>query len=179
MKKYLSTFGSYLLSFTASLWFGLLVQILANIPIRFLVGTNRLAQNVLDAAVFAAATSAWLFYASYRRGHKRKALLFPQLLAVFAPVILIQQIVAFLFGYVSYTSGAAHDLSVAIFLQNREVNVDSNTHLIVGIPLWGYHVLMVGLAFVCYLPALIGGQTVGARKREKERAELTGEEMTA
>lgn len=176
MKKHLSTFGAYLWSFVASLWFGLMVQLLANIPIKFLVGTNRLAQNVLDAVVFAAAMSAWLFYSSYRRGHKQRALPFSQLLAVFASVILVQQIIAFLFGYVSYTSGAAYNLSVAVFLQNHEVNVDQNTHLIVGIPLWGYHVMMLSLAVVCYLPALIGGQIVGARKREKEREKLTGED---
>ena len=175
MKKYLVPFGTYLWSFIASLWFGLMVQLLFNLPIKFLVGTNQLALNVLGAAVFAVATSAWLFYSSYRRGYKRKALSISQLLAVFVPVIFVQQIVACLFGYVSYTSGAAHDLAVAVFLQNHEVNVDPNTHLIVGIPLWGYHVMMVGLALVCYLPALISGQTIGVRKRENERKELTSE----
>lgn len=178
MKKHLSTFGSYLLSFVAALLIGIVALVPAGLPFSFLRGKNPFAYNMGLAVVLAVAATAWLFYASYKRGYKRKALPLPQLLIVFALVILVQQIVTFLNG-LAYPgtcpptiSGAATFLADAVFLGNTAAGTGELT---ASAPVWGYHVMMVGLAVVCYLPALIGGEALGTRKREKERAELTGE----
>lgn len=175
MKKHLSIFGSYLLSFVAALLIGIVALIPAGLPFSFLRGKNPFAYNMGLAVVLAVAATAWLFYASYKRGYKRKALPLLQSLVVFGFVILVQQIATFLtglsYGYAPTTAGAATFLADAVFLGNTAAD-----DLTVSVPVWGYHVMMVGLAVVCYLPALIGGQTLGARKREKDRVELTGEE---
>lgn len=176
MKKYLSTFGSYLLSFVAALLIGMVAMLITSFAIQFLKQQHRLAYNLSFAAVLAVATTAWLFYASYKRGYKRKALPLPRLFVVFALVILVQQIATFLNG-LAYPgtcpptiSGAAGYLADAVFLGNTATD-----DLTASAPVWSYHVMMLALALVCYLPALIGGEYIGARKREKERVELTGE----
>lgn len=175
MKKHLSIFGSYLLSFVAALLIGLVALVPAGLPFSFLRGKNPFAYNMGLAVVLAVAAAAWLFYASYKRGYKRKAPPLLQSLVVFGFVILVQQIATFLtglsYGYAPTTAGAATFLADAVFLGNAAAD-----DLTVSVPVWGYHVMMVGLAVVCYLPALIGGETLGGRKREKDRAELTGEE---
>ena len=178
MKKYLSTFGSYLLSLVAALVIGVVAMAITSFAIQFLKQQHRLAYNLSFAAVLAVATTAWLFYAAYRRGYKRKALPLPRLLVVFALVILVQQLVTFLNG-LAYPgtcpptiAGAAGYLADAVFLGNAAAAADDLT---ASAPVWSYHVMMLALALVCYLPALIGGEYIGARKREKERVELTGE----
>lgn len=98
MKKHLSVFGSYLLSFVAALLIGVLALTVAGLPIQFLAGTNRFARNMGYALVLAIAVTAWIFYASYKRGYKRKALPLPHLLVIFGFVILVQQIATFLNG---------------------------------------------------------------------------------
>ena len=173
MKKYLSAFGSYLLSFVAALLMGIVALVLAGLPFSFL-RKNLLAYNLGLGVVVAVAASAWIFYAFYKRGYKRKAPPLPQSLILFSLVILVQQIATFLtglsYGYAPTTAGAASFLADAVFLGNAAAD-----DLTASVPVWGYHLMMVGLAVVCYLPALIGGQTLGARKREKERVDLTGE----
>lgn len=174
MKRHLSVFGSYLLSFVAALLIGIVALVFAGLPFSFLREKNPFAYNMGLAAVLAVASTAWLFYASYKRGYKRKAPPLPQSLVIFSLVILTQQIATFLtglsYGYAPTISGAATFLADAVFLGNAAAD-----DLTASVPVWGYHVMMVGLALVCYLPALIGGETLGAGKREKERVELTGE----
>ena len=178
MKKHFSIFGRYLLSFIAALLIGLVALVPAGLPFSFLRGKNPFAYNMGLAVVLVIAVTAWLFYASYKRGYKRKALPWPRLLVVFALVILVQQIATFLNG-LAYPgtcpptiSGAASFLADAVFLGNTAAGTGE---LNASAPAWGYHVMMVGLAILLYLPALIGGEALGSRKREKDRAELTGE----
>lgn len=178
MKKQISLFSPYLLNFVGSLWLGVLATVLASIPLRFAVGNNPLAENLWISVFFAAAMTAWLFLSSYRRGYKKKALPLPKLSLFMAILFLLQQIFAYIFGYVYYMAGAATHLSLAIFLGHNPAVYDLKTHLAEGVPLWGYHVLMLALMLVLYVPAMVGGEYVGSKRREKDRAELTGEGET-
>ena len=173
MKKHLSAFGGYLIVYEAAVLLGLLVLILAQIPLQMIFSTSKAAEYIGSFLAGGIGSAICFFVAFYRSGHKRgefnlKALLIPLLL-----VLAVQQIVAPLLQYMLYVAGSALRLSGAIhILQGYNVTEAADAKML---PKWLTHLCMLLWDAVFFLPPVFLGESAGAKKRQKDRKALHGE----
>lgn len=172
MKTYCSKLGIYLLDFIAAILIGFLFQYVASLIVSLIIEMNQLAARIIKATLFFLATTAWLFFSSRTIGYKSKEFKLVAILIASALVFAIQQILAPIFHYAEYVSGGALDLTYAVFLKNEPLFVDHKTFIAEGVPQWGFHVIMLIIDVVFYLPAIIAGEHFGVKKRLKERDAL-------
>lgn len=172
MKNIFSKFGTYILDFIAAILIGMLVETFAPLPILLAADLSTLSTRVIKAAFFIIVTTAWLFFSARTIGYKSKETNIRGLLVSIILIFALQQVLSPLFNYAEYISGGVLALTYAIFLGNDPFISAADSHLASDVPIWGYHVVMLAVALVFYLPAIITGEYLGVKKREKDRNEL-------
>ena len=174
MKKVFSKFGGYLLDFIAALLIGFLIQFVVSLVVLPIVEMNQFAARIMKAIVFILVTTVWLFLSARTIGYKNKEFKLVVSLISAILVLVVQQILSPFFHYAEYVSGGALQLTYAVFLKNDPMFVESGTFLADGVPRWGFHIIMLIIDIVFYIPAIIAGEHFGVKKREKDREELIG-----
>lgn len=174
MKKIFSKFGVYLLDLIAALLIGFLIQFIVSLVVFPIVEMSQFAARMMKAVFFVMATTVWLFFSARTIGYKNKEIHLASVLTSAILVLAIQQILSPFFHYAEYVSGGALQLTYAVFLKNDPIFAEAPTFLAAGVPQWGYHVIMLIVDIVLYIPAIIAGEHFGVKKRQNDREELIG-----
>lgn len=178
MKTYYSKIGSYLLSFFASLWVGVLAVIILTIPFDMIIDAGNLGNRLFQGLSLTIFPALFLFVSMKKKGYKSAELNLRETVVCMCIVFIMQQILSFVIGYAIYLSGGAVDISQAIFLKDSAAMYENETVFPLlastakDVPLWSYHILMLGIDALVMLPAVITGKNTGVKKRLSERNEL-------
>ncbi len=160
MKNFLKHFETHFVIFFAALAFGLLVSVLCNIPLKFMEGINVNIGNFVTGII---ATISTLFILSFKEGYHFKEFKIKIIILSILTLFILQFILVAIFGHAVYISGPT------VFLA-RYVLAVVNPELINGKEmLENYRLLFMLLAdFVVYLPIILFGEFLGAKKHKKD-----------
>ncbi len=171
----LKAIGKYILTVIAAAYFGLLVHVLAGLPLRLLFH-NSPAEKVLTCAACVLGSMGLLFFRFQKYGYDENTPDSPLLnratvvQSVFA--VVFYAVVTVLLGY--GTAGAATNVAVlAPILAKALAGVDTG----VGIQQLaqehgGWMLLSLGIQTVPFVPAMLAGYVVGGKKRRRSREML-------
>lgn len=173
--KYFKNFGTYLIAFIGAMWVGILAAAWIPIPIEIAFETNTLADRIIQGVLYIVVGCLMLFFSARTVGYKSREYSPIVTVVSMAAVFAVQQAVSPIFRHAEYISGGGSVLTKLIFLGNNPAFAEAPDFIVAGVPQWGYHVVMLAIALVFYLPAVLCGEYFGRKKREKDRRELTGE----
>lgn len=173
MKKILSKTGIYLIDFAAALWIGVLVGSILITPVRLIFEPTVLQERIWWTVIQAIGTSAWLFISAWKIAYRQKQFSPPAVVIPAIAAFAVQALLAYPFHFVLYISGPASHLADAVYWGNRQYHWERWDE----VPLYIHFGLL--LAFdLLYLAAMVAGEYFGAKKRQKDRAELIGRSPT-
>lgn len=178
MKKIFSEIGSYLISFFAAMWIGVLAVIILKIPFDMMTDSDILSGRLFQGLLLTFSPAVFLFFAMKKKGYKAAEPNIRETAVCMGVVFLIQQLFSYVIGYAIYISGGAINLAQAIFLKGSAVVYENDTVFPLlastaqDVPLWSYHLLMLATDIFIIFPAVAAGKNAGVKKRLKERAEL-------
>ena len=163
MKNFLNTFEKVFVYYFASVGIYLLVNIVLNIPLRFIFQNHI---NLTNFIVGIISMLASLFVLFYRDGYNTKKLELKCFLPSLAVVLLILIAVLFIIGHTVYIAGPTEYLdgfSPKIFIQspiNRKVAVNLNSAA-----------LMISAFLVLYTPTILLAEKIGVKNRNKKHTD--------
>ncbi len=171
----IKSMGKYILTVIAAAYFGLLVHVLAGLPLRFLFHEPT-AEKALACAACVLGSMGLLFFRFQKYGYDENTPDSPLLnratvlQSLFA--VVVYGGVTVLLGY--GTAGAATNVAVlAPILAKAIAGVDTG----VGIQQLaqehgGWMLLSLVIQTVPFVPAMLAGYVVGGKKRQRSRSEL-------
>lgn len=174
MMKYFKSFGTYFLAFIGATWLGIPVAVFGKLPILLAVEISTRASRILEGVLYIIVGCLVLFFSARMVGYKSREYRPIVTVLSMAAVFAVQQVLSPIFHNAEYIAGGALKLTYAIFLGNKPIFAEAPDFIVAGVPGWGYHVVMLVLALIFYLPAVLCGEYLGRKKREKDRLELTG-----
>lgn len=166
MKNYFTKLGTYALDYIAAMWVGILVLFIALYPIELIVELTPLAERIVRASLCTVGTTVWLFISAHRIGYKSKAFKFPTVIAALLTLFVLQQVLSVVTDYVIYIAGATNDLAEAVRFGNRVTGLEA--------PGYVKYLCLLALDLLLFIPAVLTGEYLGARKRQKDRDALIG-----
>lgn len=177
MKVYYSKFGTYLLYYIAAIWVGMIAVMLSVIPLRLISSTSLLTERLFESIAQFISSAIFLFVMMKKLGYKNGKSDFKKTIICTGTVFILQQIITFgithIFNtdaYLPHFTGGASTLAKAVFLGDAEaMKLDV---VVQGVPVWSYHLFMLLLCTLIYIPAMIYGERCGAKKRTSERKDL-------
>lgn len=167
MKAYFAKLGTYALDFVAAILIGMLALFLIY-PIELVCELTTFSERLVCACLSTVTSTLWLFFAARREGYKNKEFKLSCIIPSILTIFIIQLALSPLFDYANYIAGSVNYLTWAIYL------VEEPLYAVTDVPHWVYLLLMGALDAVIYLPAIIAGEYLGAKKRQKERDSLLG-----
>lgn len=177
MKIYLSKLGTYLLHYIAAIWAGMLVVIILKIPFDLISPGNLLHERIFAVISQLIGSSIYLFISFKKLGYKNSGINLKETVICTSVIFVFQQIItAFITSaihtnaYLSHFTGGASTLAQAVFLGSNEANIIDG--IVQNIPTWSYHVFMLLICFIIYIPIMLLGEHIGAKNRLRDRNEL-------
>lgn len=166
MKAYFTKLGTYLIDFVAAMWMGILVFCIAIYPIKLMFDLTPLAERIVSTLLCAVGTTVWFFISAYKIGYKSKHFRCSTVIAAMMTVFVLQQVLAVVTDYVIYIASTTNYLAEAVWFGNRVTNSEP--------PEWVKYLCMLALDVLLFIPAILAGECLGAKKRQKDRDDLIG-----
>lgn len=144
----------------ASFGIGLLVDLIIKIPLGLVMGYTN---SLLDNLIYFGATWLALFVLSYRDGRQNYQFKLGRLSLCLLLTLATQVVLVYIIGHAIYLSGPAivfDDYAVSVYNP-----VDVRTYVVSEVYKW---ILMLAADLLVYVPTMILGEYLGARKHDKE-----------
>lgn len=173
MKNILSKTGIYLIDFVAAMWVGILAVLLTITLYRLTAEPTILQDRIFWTILQTLGTVGWLFFSAWKIGYKQKRFTLPAVVIPAIVAFIVQALLVYPTHFAVYTAGPTNLLADAIYWGNREFYWERW----VEVPLTLRFGLLIAFD-ILYLAAMIAGEYIGAKKRQKDRAELTANPPT-
>lgn len=166
MKSYLTKLGTYALDYIAAMWVGILVFMAALYPIKLIFELTPLAERIVSTLLCAVGTTVWLFISAHKIGYKSKVFKRSAVIAAVLTVFALQQVLAVVTDYVIYIASTTNYLAQAVWFGNSVTGSEP--------PDLVKHLCLLALDALLFIPAILAGEYLGAKKRQKDRDALIG-----
>ena len=165
MKQRFSYCPSFLVSFAASLWFGVLLCALATTPIRGMFEPSKYEELFISFAFYSGGTCVGLLFACRRFGYEKRSVDKINLLLALLITFITEHLVAVLLDFAVYIAAGTRDLVQALYFGTAE-------YYAFAVPDNLLHIALLCVQIGLFLPSVLGGIYLGVAKRKKEIKKL-------
>lgn len=174
MKNIFTKLGIYLLNLIAALWIGILTDFAVSLVFHLIFTEATVLQTrLVNGTAQAIGALLWLFFSSKKIGYEQKSFRLTNSLLPAALMFALQAIIAYPMRFVIYVAGPVMHYTQAIHWGNRDYFWQDWADA----PLALYYGLLLAFDLLCLI-AILAGEGLGAKKRQKDREQLISETVT-
>ncbi len=161
-KKVLKHAAYNVINYIASLFAGILLEVILIYPLEILFQPSVLAERIMRAILLVVGSASCLVFMSARDSYKSRKAELLYVLPTFGVVLSVQHIVCFLKEfYGPHYSSAAKDIARALYFGNAEtLSVETP-------PVGLIHLCLLALQVIIFIPSVVSGRLIGANRYKR------------